>query len=129
MKILILTNHSYMLYQFRKELILKLLEDHEVIISTPFVGHEDDLKEMGCQMINTYVDRRGINPLTDMKLIKRYKEIIKEVKPDKVITYSIKPNIYGGMVCKKMNIPYYCNVQGLGTAFQKKVLAQVVTIL
>ena len=80
MKILILTNHSYMLYQFRKELILKLLEDHEVIISTPFVGHEDDLKEMGCQMINTYVDRRGINPLTDMKLIKRYKEIIKEVK-------------------------------------------------
>lgn len=45
MKILILTNHSYMLYQFRKELILKLLEDHEVIISTPFVGHEDDLKE------------------------------------------------------------------------------------
>lgn len=129
MKILILTNHSYMLYQFRKELILKLLEDHEVIISTPFVGHEDDLKEMGCQMINTYVDRRGINPLTDMKLIKRYKEIIKEVKPDKVITYSIKPNIYGGMVCKKMNIPYYCNVQGLGTAFQKKVLAQLVTVL
>lgn len=129
MKILILTNHSYMLYQFRKELILKLLEDHEVIISTPFVGHEDDLKEMGCQMINTYVDRRGINPLTDMKLIKRYKEIIKEVKPDKVITYSIKPNIYGGMICKKMNIPYYCNVQGLGTAFQKKVLAQLVTVL
>lgn len=80
-------------------------------------------------MINTYVDRRGINPLTDMKLIKRYKEIIKEVKPDKVITYSIKPNIYGGMICKKMNIPYYCNVQGLGTAFQKKVLAQLVTVL
>lgn len=50
-------------------------------------------------------------------------------EPKQLITYSIKPNIYGGMICKKMNIPYYCNVQGLGTAFQKKVLAQLVTVL
>lgn len=129
MKILILTNHSYMLYQFRKELISKLLEENEVVVSTPFVGHEDDLKEMGCQMINTDVDRRGINPITDMKLIKRYDTLIKEVHPHKVITYSIKPNIYGGFICKKLKIPYYCNVQGLGTAFQKKILSQLVTVL
>lgn len=129
MKILILTNHSYMLYQFRKELISKLLEENEVVVSTPFVGHEDDLKKMGCQMIDTYVDRRGINPITDIKLIKTYDDLIKEVNPDKVITYSIKPNIYGGFICKKLKIPYYCNVQGLGTAFQKKILSQLVTVL
>ena len=39
-KILIITNHSYMFWRFRKELVEALLKDHEVIISTPFVGHE-----------------------------------------------------------------------------------------
>ena len=47
MKILIVTNHSYMFYRFRKELLEALLRDNEVVLSTPFVGHEDDLREMG----------------------------------------------------------------------------------
>lgn len=129
MRIMIITNHSYMLYQFRKELIASLLQEHEVIISTPFVGHEDDLKKMGCTVINTYVDRRGINPMTDYKLLKTYASLIKTWKPDKVITYSIKPNIYAGIICRFKHIPYYVNVQGLGTAFQKKGLSILVTFL
>lgn len=46
MKILIATNHSYMFYRFRKELVEALMQEHEVILSTPFVGHEDDLQAM-----------------------------------------------------------------------------------
>lgn len=52
-KLMVITNHSYMLWQFRRELIEKLMEDYDVIISTPFVGHEDDFKAMGCTMIET----------------------------------------------------------------------------
>ena len=48
-------------------------------------------------------------------------------RPDLVITYSIKPNIYAGYLCRLMGIPYCVNVQGIGTAFQKPVLAQLVT--
>ena len=128
-KILIFTNHSYMLYQFRKELIEKLLERYEVVLSMPFVGHEDDFARMGCRCIETDIDRRGINPLTDFKLLQFYNKIVKEEKPDKVITYSIKPNIYAGLICSHHKVPYYANVQGLGTAFQKKVLAKFVKIL
>ena len=128
-KILIFTNHSYMLYQFRKELIEKLLERYEVVLSMPFVGHEDDFAQMGCRCIETDIDRRGINPLTDFQLLQFYNKIVKEEKPDKVITYSIKPNIYAGLICSHHKVPYYANVQGLGTAFQKKVLAQFVKIL
>ena len=58
-KLMVITNHSYMLWQFRRELIGKLMEDYDVIISTPFVGHEDDFAAMGCTMIETDVDRRG----------------------------------------------------------------------
>lgn len=129
MKILMITNHSYMFYQFRKELTEELLKKHEVFISTPFVGREEELKAMGCKLIQTHIDRRGINPITDLKLLIEYKRIIKEVKPDKVITYSIKPNIYASLICTLYKIPYYVNVQGLGTAFQKKVISTLVTFL
>lgn len=128
-KILICTNHSYMLYQFRKEIIAKLLENYEVVLSMPFVGHEDDFRAMGCKCVETDIDRRGINPFTDLKLLRFYKKLLKAEKPDKVITYSIKPNIYVGILCSAKKIPYCANVQGLGTAFQKKVLAQVVGIM
>ncbi len=128
-KILIITNHSYMLYQFRRELIQKLLEKHEIVISMPFVKKEDEFQKMGCRCIETEVDRRGINPITDLKLLKTYSKIIKSEKPDLVITYSIKPNIYAGIVCRFKKIPYAANVQGLGTAFQKKGLAFFVTML
>ena len=53
MKILIATNHSYMFYRFRKELVEALMQEHEVILSTPFVGHEDDLQAMGLRCIET----------------------------------------------------------------------------
>ena len=128
-KILVVTNHSYMLWQFRRELIQRLMEDAEVVISTPFVGHEQDFAAMGCRMLETDVDRRGINPVTDFRLYNTYVKILKTERPDMVVTYSIKPNIYAGFVCRLHKIPYCVNVQGLGTAFQKKWLAKIVTVM
>ena len=129
MKILIATNHSYMFYRFRKELVEALMQEHEVILSTPFVGHEDDLQAMGLRCIDTEIDRRSINPFKDMKLLKTYRKMLDEIQPDLVITYSIKPNIYMGSACKAKGIPYVTNVQGLGTAFEKPVLSSVVSVM
>ena len=128
-KILIVTNHSYMLYRFRREFIERLLKEYEVVISTPFVGHEDDLQKMGCKCICTEIDRRGVNPFKDLKLMATYWKIIKEERPTAVVTYSIKPNVYMGTVCKWKNIPYYVNVQGLGTAFESKKMAAVASMM
>ncbi|MBQ8813386.1 MAG: glycosyltransferase family 4 protein [Lachnospiraceae bacterium] len=128
-KILIITNHSYMLYRFRLELIQTLMKDHEVVLSMPFVGHEEDFQALGLKCIDTAVDRRGINPKTDLKLFAEYRRLLKSELPDLVITYSIKPNIYAGIACSLAGIPYCANVQGLGTAFQRKGLAQFVTLL
>lgn len=128
-KILMITNHSYMLYRFRLELIQELMKKHEVVLSMPFVGHEDDFQELGIRCIQTEVDRRGINPATDFKLFHTYQNLLRNEQPDLVITYSIKPNIYGGLACAMAGIPYCANVQGLGTAFQRKGLVQFVTVL
>lgn len=127
MKILVITNHSYMFWQFRRELTARLLEEHEVVLSTPFVGHEEDLRALGCRLIETKVDRRGINPVKDSRLLRTYAAILRREKPDLVVTYSIKPNIYAGFLCRIKKIPYCVNVQGLGTAFQGKGLAALVT--
>lgn len=130
-KILIATNHAYMLWQFRRELISELKKDHEVVLSLPFdeEKHEKPFQEMGVKCIDTPIERRGINPLTDFKLMKHYKKILLNEHPDLVITYSIKPNVYAGLICDRMGIPFCANVQGLGTAFQKAGLAQFVTLL
>ena len=129
MRILIATNHSYMFYRFRKELVEALMQNNEVILSTPFVGHEDDLQAMGLRCIDTEIDRRSINPFKDMKLLKTYRKMLDDIKPDLVITYSIKPNIYMGSACKAKGIPYVTNVQGLGTAFEKPMLSSVVSVM
>jgi galacturonosyltransferase len=127
MKFLVMTNHSYMLWQFRRELIAALQERGEVVLSMPFVGHHEDFAAMGCRCIDTPIDRRGINPVTDVRLLQRYEKMLRREKPDMVLTYSIKPNIYAGYLCAKMHIPYCVNVQGLGTAFQKEPIASLVT--
>jgi galacturonosyltransferase len=110
-------------------LIERLQEEHEVVLSMPFVGHEDDFKAMGLRCIHAEIDRRGINPKTDLKLLRYYWKLLKKEHPDLVLTYSIKPNIYAGLVCAMLDIPFCANVQGLGTAFQRNGLAQFVTVL
>lgn len=128
-KILIITNHSYMLWRFRRELIEELMKENEVVLIMPFVGHENDFMRMGLRCIEIPLDRTKFNPLKDLKLRQLYKKIMHKEEPAQVITYSIKSNIYAGGVCAGMRIPYYANVQGTGTAFQKKWIAHLVTVM
>jgi len=130
MKILILANFDVGLYQFRRELIEKLLEDHQVLLSLPDGDLVRPLEAMGCRFFDTPMDRRGINPVTDLKLFACYWKLLRREKPDLVITYTIKPNIYGGLACRLLGIPYAVNITGLGTAFQSQgVLRKLVTFL
>lgn len=129
-KVLILANNDVGLYQFRQELIAELLKNNKIYISLPYGDMIEPLKKMGCKFIDTPVDRRGLNPIKDMELFIYYMELLKKVKPDLVITYTIKPNIYGSLACEQLRIPYAVNITGLGTAFQKKgALRALVTMM
>ena len=130
MKIMILANNDVGLYQFRKELIEELRKENEVIISLPYGDFIEPLKKMGCKFIDTPVDRRGINPFTDLSLFRNYRELLKNEKPALVITYTIKPNVYGGFACRLAKIPYAVNITGLGTAFENGgLLKKIVTVM
>lgn len=129
MRVLILANNDVGLYKFRRELLENLLQEHEVYISLPRGGFVKDMTDMGCQFIETEFDRHGTNPVQELKLISNYKKIIRQVRPDIVFTYTIKPNVYGGMACASLKIPYVVNITGLGTALENGGLMQKITLM
>lgn len=129
-RILILANSDLGLYKFRKELIEELLKENEVFISLPDGVYIKELVHLGCKFLETGVDRRGINPFKDVKLLIQYLKIVAQVKPDQVISYTIKPNLYGGIVCGIKAIPYAINITGLGTTFHHEgTLKKIIVFL
>lgn len=116
--VLILANNSDGLYGFRKELLKQLSATDTIYVVVPDNGYFSELRDIGCTVIETPVDRRGMNPILDLKLFWRYRRILREVSPDLVITYTIKPNIYGGLACRLAHVPYAVNITGLGSAIE-----------
>ena len=130
-KALILANSSSGLYDFRNELLLGLLkEGYEVVISLPDDYHVKELTAEGCRVVHTEINRRGVNPVEDLALFRAYKALLKREHPDVVLTYTIKPNIYGGYACRKLRIPYFSTITGLGSAFERgKVMLSLIVFM
>ena len=135
MNILIICNYSSGLYTFRGMLIQELIKQgHTVKAIVPKIDDENEkkaennLKKMHCAIKRIPMERRGMNPVKDLGLMRAYYATVKKMQPDLVLTYTIKPNIYGGMVCRILKVPYIVNITGLGTAFQGNgMLKQLVT--
>lgn len=128
MRVLIVANADIGLYKFRKELLEELVKENEVYIALPKGEFYEELIAIGCNYIVTELDRHGMNPVKELKVVSLYKNIIKKVKPDIVFTYTIKPNVYAGMACATLNIPYVANITGLGTAVENPGLMQFITV-
>ena len=114
-KILILVNDATTLLQFRCELVRALtLAGHEVVVSVPHCDRLGEIEALGAEVVPTEVARHGKNPLADIALVFRYKRLIKKLKPDVVLSYTVKPNVYGGMACAALKVKQIANVTGLG---------------
>lgn len=131
-KILLTGNSDIVIYNFRKELIERLLnEKYEVHLLLPYGKGEkiESLKRLGCHYLEIQINRRGTNLFEDIKLIANYKKILHKINPDIVLTYTIKPTIYGGMACQKLGIHYIANITGLGTAVEQGGLKQKLILI
>lgn len=118
-KILFLVNHDVVIYNFRLEIVERFIADgHEVHISSPYGERIDDLVALGAIFHEIEMDRHGMNPKEEIKIYRAYKKLLKEVKPDIVFGFTIKPNIYGAMAARKYKIPFVANITGLGTAVE-----------
>ncbi len=128
MNILVISNVSSGLYNFRAELLERLRQDATVFVTAEDNRKRDKIEQLGVKFIGSNVNRRGINPFQDLKLLRFYKNLIKQLKPDVVLTYTIKPNVYGGLACASLGVPYIANVTGLGTALERKSLLQKICL-
>lgn len=129
-KVLFLVNHDVVIYNFRLELVERLLaEGHQVVISSPYGERIDDLLALGCEFRPIELSRHGMNPVQELKLLRDYTKLIRAEKPDIVFSYTIKPNIYGGMACAMAGVPYVANITGLGTAVENSGIVQKITVM
>lgn len=117
-KILILANHSGGLYDFRKDLIAELKKYAQVTVAVPRNDRWEELQQLADCVMELPVDRRGKNPLRDLGLLRRYRALLRAVRPELVLTYTVKPNIYGGLACRWARVPYAANITGLGSALE-----------
>lgn len=112
---------------FRHELIEELNKKYDLTILGPSDEHAHKIREKGYRFCPIKLNRRGTNPISDYLLYLELKKHLKKIKPDLVITFAIKPNIYGGLAAKKLNIPYICNITGLGTALNNGGIIERIT--
>lgn len=115
--IMIIGTYMMSIYNHRLELIKQLLSlNHSVSVATPFSGEEENLIRMGVKCIDVKLETRGKNPLHDLILIKDLITIFRKEKPDVVLTFYTKTNIYGGIAARFCGIPYIENITGVGSA-------------
>jgi glycosyltransferase involved in cell wall biosynthesis len=127
MKIAIVLNTSWNVYNFRLGLINALREDgNEIFVIAPPDQYSNRLVDMGFKFFPVRMDSRGVNPMKDFRLILELYKLYKKVGPDIILHYTVKPNIYGTLAAKAAGIPMINNVCGLGTVFLKKGLVSVV---
>lgn len=121
MKIAIVLNTSWNVYNFRLGLIKAFKENgHQVVVLAPSDQYSQRLTDLGYEFHPIKMDSRGVNPVKDSRLILELYQLYKKIAPDIVLHYTVKPNIYGTLAARAAGIPMINNVCGLGTVFLQK---------
>ena len=129
MKIVFFSNSSWSIYNFRKNLIKKLIKGGKTVyILSSKDKQTNKLRALGCKFVNINIQNNNINPIKDFLLILKLKKILSEINPDYILNFTIKPLIYGTFIAGKLNIKSISMITGLGTIFIKKNFLTLIVI-
>jgi len=126
-----LVNKETTILQFRLEVVDALVKSgYEVIVSTPNTNNRiSEIEAVGANVIITHMEKDSTDPVKDIILLNTYRKLIKKTCADIVLTYTIKPNVYGGMAAASLGVPYVANITGLGTALENHSVLQKIAIV
>lgn len=128
--VLIFVNDNSTLYNFRRELLGRLVADSfDVTVALPAHERNQAFRDLGCTVIETPLSRFGTNPVAELATVARFVRIVRGARPDVVLTYTAKPNIYGGLAARLSRVPCIATVTGLGAAFQSESVIRRVSAL
>lgn len=118
MHVLITVNAAWNIWNFRRSLVMSLIRDgHRVTVLAPPDETVGALERAGCRVVPLAMDVRGLNPFADLGLLWRFRAIFRQERPDVVLGFTIKNNIFGALAANSLSVPFVPNVTGLGTAF------------
>ena len=113
--------------RFRIELIERLIEQKYRVIIVCAINTTviNKLISIGCEYLELKVNRQGKNPFSDLSVFFQYIKILKKIKPDVVLTYTVKPNVYASLACRFLRIKYLNNITGLGVIGNKGIMERI----
>lgn len=118
MRVLLTVNAAWNALNFRRPVIEALLsKGHHVTILAPLDDAAPALRAMGCRVVELHMDVQGLSPRQDARLVNRFASHFATLRPDVILGYTVKNNIFGAVAAKRMAIPFLPNVSGLGTGF------------
>ena len=128
MSFLIIASSPKSILNFRGALIESLIsEGYKIHVSSPGLPKGSPLRmkleEKGIRVHNTYFSRTGLNPLADFKTLISLLGLMRQVKPHYVLSYTVKPVIYGSMAAQIMGIKnHFALITGLGLTFSEEFI-------
>ena len=126
-RICIIVNHENTILLFRKNLVRALVErHHDVYILIPSFCDISALKELGASIVVYELKQHGTNIIEETRSIKSISKQLESINPDIVLTFTIKPNLYGGFLCRAKKIPYIATITGMGRGFEQSDLIKIV---
>lgn len=121
----ILLNTSWYIYNFRKNLIRDFVsKGFEVHAIAPYDAYTPKLIELGCIYHNIEFDSKSKNPIKDIQLLLSIRRFLKQIQPNILLNFTIKPNVYGSLACQGLNIKCINNIAGMGTLFSEGLLSR-----
>jgi glycosyltransferase involved in cell wall biosynthesis len=118
MHILITVNAAWNISNFRRSLVEALQADgHRITILAPHDDSVPALRASGCRFIPLAMDVKGLNPIADFRLVRRFRRHFRSERPDVVLSYTVKNNLFGALAARPLGLPFIPNITGLGTAF------------
>lgn len=128
-RVCIVVNHENTILLFREELIITLKEKgHEVFVLLPSFCKKDRINQLGAATEAYDLKQHGTNPLEELRSLRSISQKLKMIAPDIVLTYTAKPNLYAGAICRFKGIPYIATITGLGRGFEKSALISAVML-
>lgn len=118
MHVVMTVNAAWNIWNFRKPVVEALLaEGHQVTVLAPEDAYADQLRQMGCRFVPLRMNPKGLNPVDELRLLRRLRRSFADLRPDVVLSYTIKTNVFGALAAKSLGVPFVPNVSGLGTGF------------
>ena len=130
-KILICSNYCWTIFNFRLSL-LKSLKNHKynVVGVSKYDSYSDRLKPYFNSLYNLYINLNGISLIQEfITFLNLFYVCVKE-RPNYVLSFTIKPNVYFGILNFIFDFHLIQNVTGLGTVYnERRKLSKIILSL